>query len=259
MFPNFEDLENRNTSDVSETADDIQQFLNSLENNSVENDQNHSPAQSVFSYLESINQKYSYEKTELSNGIVKESVVRETHGSTTRDAADFYNVKDAEVVWHIAQDGESCATACQTFILNEYITNPQDLADLADENVLIDDFGDEATAQDIGSLLEYHGIETATDYNANLRDLKNELDRGNRVIVSVDNLALDGSYDGVYPSWGTNHTVEVIGIDNSNPERIRIIINDPAAEDGCGKIIDEDTFMAAWGSFGRFMMTADRV
>ena len=62
----------------------------------------------------------------------------------------------------------------------------------------------------------------------------------------------------MYYEWSVNHAIEVVGIDKSNPEDIKVIVNDPGVEDGCCKSIDYDVFMNAWATSSNYMMVADR-
>lgn len=54
----------------------------------------------------------------------------------------------------------------------------------------------------------------------------------------------------------TNHVVEVIGIDYSNPDDVQVILNDTGVPDGKGKHISADTFAKSWNTSNRFMVTA---
>lgn len=67
-----------------------------------------------------------------------------------------------------------------------------------------------------------------------MSDIKNTLDQGGRVIVAVDSMVLWTEGYGNYPVYCMDHAIEVIGIDDSNPNDIRVIINDS----GCAEVED---------------------
>ncbi len=259
MFEDFENLEQQNEIEIERPTNILQQILNSFEEITDSSATAEAVPEDIYDYLESINAEYSYEKAELPNGIIRESLVWETHSETAQDAYDFYNIEDATDAWHVQKYSDSCAVVCQEFILEEYTGKEfeeDELVQCALENGWVVEGG--TLPEDIGNILEYYGIETTTDYDADFQDLENALNDGDRAIVGVYNMGLDNDYEGFYPAWSANHAIEVIGIDKSNPDDIKVIVNDPGVEDGCGKVIDYDVFMKAWDTSGGFMVTADR-
>ncbi len=250
MFQDFEDLENQNEAG----NDNSQQFWDSLENPSDIFSENDTVSENIYEYLENISKTYHLETHKSSNGILKESIRLKASVDTTQNSDSIYNISDAKKVWHIQNSGGSPSTLCQEFILEEYLGKAPEKEGF---DMYTSETG-ETTVENIGKALEYHGIDTVTDYDADFCDLENALNNGNRTIVHINNVALDDSYDGVYPVWNANHTVEVIGIDKSDLNDVKVIINDPCVEDGCGKILTFDRFMNAWGTFDKFMMIADR-
>mgnify|MGYP003290284030 CR=1 FL=1 len=89
-----------------------------------------------------------------------------------------------------------------------------------------------------------------------MSDIKNTLDQGGRVIVAVDSMVLWTEGYGNYPVYGMDHAIEVIGIDDSNPNDIRVIINDSGIENGGGHSVSYLEFMEAWQPSGGFMVSA---
>lgn len=260
MFEDFEGLEQQDDFEFGKVTDVFEQIEDSFKDFFGLSDENEDDLRGELQeFLEGLDTEYNYEKQELPNGIIKESLVWETRSEAVQDAYAFYNIEDATDTWHVQKYSDSCAVACQEFILEEYTGKEYDedeLVDCAIENGWVAEGG--TPVEDIGNILEYHGIETTTDYNAEFQDLENALNNGDRAIVGVYNLGLDNDYEGFYPAWSANHAIEVIGIDKSNPEDIKVIVNDPGVEDGCGKEIDYDVFMNAWNTSGGFMVVADR-
>lgn len=246
MFLDFENPEQDDISDLDKPTEDIQQFLKS-------------PQKNIYEFLEGINKNYSHEKEELPGGIVKESVVWKKSGDFFPGTGNDHDVDRARDVWHIQQSEALSMLTCQEFILEEYLgktAQTDELVELAEKNGVADEFNGAITFENAGHILESYGIEAHTEYDAGFGQLERVLDSGERAIVGVNSIALDS--EGIYPMWSANHTVEVIGVDRSNPEDVRIIINDPGVEDGGARTVDYDTFMNAWGTSDGFLLTAVR-
>ena len=260
MFEDFENLEQLDDFESERSTNVFEKIVDAFEDFFDLSDENETDVpDDLYEYLESLDAEYAYEKQELPNGIIKESLVWETRSEAVQDAYAFYNIEDATDTWHVQKYSDSCAVACQEFILEEYTGKEyeeDELVKCAVENGWVAEGG--TPTEDIGNILEYYGIETSTDYDADFRDLENALNNGDRAIVGVYNIGLDNDYEGFYPAWSANHAIEVIGIDKSNPEDVKVIVNDPGVEDGCGKEIDYDVFMNAWNTSGGFMVVADR-
>lgn len=206
----------------------------------------------------------------------RESVQETTAGGIIRDAISKLSdalfspkvkdtggaMRDIEAAareWHVQEDTYTCAVACQEFIIREYTGGDVTEAELRKLAEIRDWFVETGTpVDDIGKLLEVYGIESSINYEATFQDLRKTLSDGNRTIVAVNNIALSTEWCDGYPFASCNHAIEVIGIDESDPEDIRVIVNDPGVEDGCAKSISYDNFMDAWGTSGGYMMTAYR-
>ena len=104
--------------------------------------------------------------------------------------------------------------------------------------------------------LELYGIDTQTNYEGTIQDIKAALDQGGRVIVAVDSMVLWTDGFGNYPVYGMDHAIEIIGIDDSDPLDVRVIVNDSGIEGGCGQSIPYLEFMEAWAPSGGFMVSA---
>ncbi len=258
MLFDFENLNNESVSDVG--AENITQEISDLfEDSSDWLQEGTSLPENMYAFLENLNKEYLYEKTELSSGIVKESVTWRADSDIVRNIDSIYNLDRAKDVWHIGDDNSNSLVCCQEFIVEEYLGEEAGaFSENRSETDWIYELNDDVYLENAGALLEYYGIETHAEYEANFKTLENALDAGNRVIVYVNSLCFDSSYNGIYPMWNANHTVEIIGVDRDTDNSIKIIINDPGVEDGCGKTIDYDTFMNAWDMSDNFMLIAER-
>jgi len=177
---------------------------------------------------------------------------------TQEEIMDAYDVDEAVEEWHVQEGDYSCAVCAQQFIINEFtdldVTEEQ-LCTIAEANNWFDPECGTAP-QDVGNLLEVFGIDTHTNYEGTIADIKQTLDQDGRVIAAVDSmvLAIDGY--GNYPVSGADHVVEVIGIDDSDPGDVRVIINDSGMEGGGGRSVPYHEFMEAWMPSGGFMVSA---
>jgi hypothetical protein len=104
---------------------------------------------------------------------------------------------------------------------------------------------------DMGKLLEYHGVPTHTNYNGDLPSLVNELSHGRKVIVAVDSTELwnGTSFWQRLTGWDNNapdHAIVVSGIDFSDPNNPQVIVNDPGRPDGGGMQYPLKHFLEAW-------------
>lgn len=190
------------------------------------------------------------------------TLVPEDSGEETSDSAsptDRYSLNMATDQWHPQEQVDSCANACQNFIINEYLgvdVSESELNELARNEGWYQEGG--TAFEDIGNILETYGIEVHRSWNADFNDVKSALDQGDRVIVCVYNAALDDEWSDQLPIASANHAVEVIGVDDSDPNDIKVIVNDPGVEDGCGKVVSLDTFNRARETSYGYMVVADR-
>ncbi len=158
--------------------------------------------------------------------------------------------------WHRQQTDNTCGIASQQFIL-ETVTGETfdelELRDIAEANGW---FGNGTSAYDIGNLLVAYGMEVTNSFDNDMDDLREALENGGYVIVGVDSSELwFGDNDDIYaPGSGADHAIQVIGIDESDPDNPMVIINDPGDPDGCGGMVAADDFAEAWD--GGFMSVA---
>lgn len=103
------------------------------------------------------------------------------------------------------------------------------------------------TLSDVGNVLEYLKLKVERDENISIRDLCMMLDNGEKVICLVNDSVLHCSELSQVPGFYPNHTVEVIGVDATNPEQIKILINDPKAPTAKTSV-DSSAFFKAMGA-----------
>lgn len=214
----------------------------------------HIPSDNVVDTVKVFNPKESFNPAE----VVNPAEVYDT-AEVADTVEERYDVDEATDTWHVQTEPYSCANACQEFIIDEYLNidvQEEDLNAYARENNWLQEGG--TSLEDVGNLLEAYGIETHRYMNADFADIKEALNNGDRVIVAVYNAALDEDWSDSTPVVTANHAIEVIGVDDSDPNNVKVIINDPGVEDGCGKVVSLDTFNQARDGSGGFMVVAER-
>ena len=149
---------------------------------------------------------------------------------------------------------DDCAIRSQQFILEQFTGEKFDEFSLVQEakDAGIYTPGVGTYACDVGNLLEIHGIGVHHHDNATVADLADELAQGHKVMVGVDAEKLWGDMpDGI--AGHEDHSIVVSGIDTTNPDDIKVIVNDP----GTGNVATYpmDHFLASW-SDGGFPMVA---
>ncbi|NJL51924.1 MAG: hypothetical protein HC930_06305 [Hydrococcus sp. SU_1_0] len=214
------------------------------------------------------------------DGIVDDSIVGiDTDGDGVPDAesadpqvaaANANIVGDTEsdmANWHQQTEPDTCAVVCQEFILDEMTGQDfteEELAQQAIDNGWYTPGGG-TPMECVGNLLEANGIEIAKEYDCTLDDISKKLADGENVIVGIDSdetwypggIDSDQVLSNVsgMPEQGSDHAVQVIGVDYSDPDNPVVILNDPGTPDGQGLRVDADDFMAAWSDSDNFMVS----
>ena len=173
-------------------------------------------------------------------------------------AVERYDLTEATEEWHMQDAQNSCAICAQQFIINEFLdldVTEAELEAVAQEHGWYDKENG-TTPYNADNLLELYGIDTHINEQGTMADIKATLDQGGRVIAGVDGVALWVDGYGNYPLSGADHAIEVIGLDEADPDNVKVIINDPGTPDGCGKAVPVKEFEEAWLISGGFMISA---
>jgi len=130
---------------------------------------------------------------------------------------------------------DTCAIRCQEHILELFTGKDYDERELVREAYengwYSPNYG--TAPEDVGKILELHGIAVNQYHDANIFNLANELAQGHKVIIGVDSselwegkTALNEMRDAAGIS-NPDHAVNVSGIDTTDPDNIKVIISDP--------------------------------
>jgi hypothetical protein len=157
---------------------------------------------------------------------------------------------------------DTCVIRCEEFVLKQFTGSDYDEAELVKE---CKDHGwytpgDGTSPEDVGKLLELHGVAVNRYQNANIFNLTSELAQGHKVIIGVDSGELWNQHpvleqlsDALHIG-GADHAVVVSGIDTSDPQHTHVLVSDP----GTGEAVASypiDQFLDAWQDSNFFMVT----
>lgn len=160
------------------------------------------------------------------------------------------------------QYADTCAIKSQQLILE---SNGFDISEseLRDEAIINGWYssGYGTPMEDVGNLLENHGMDVYRYRNASVADIAHELSQGHQVIVGVDsgelwNTGLDETFEDIIYGEHADHALLVSGItvDPFTAEE-SVLLTDP----GTGDVRAEysiDQFEDAWEDSGEFMVSA---
>jgi hypothetical protein len=165
-------------------------------------------------------------------------------------------------MWEGAQSyPDTCAIRCQEFVLEQFTGMDVDETSLVREAMDAGWYAPrQGTApQDVGNLLESHGIPVNRYEEATVFHLTNELAQGHKVIVGVDSgelwaehPILEAISDKLGIS-GADHAVVVSGIDTRDPDNVQVIISDPGTGEAAATY-PMDQFVDAWRDSNCFMV-----
>lgn len=162
---------------------------------------------------------------------------------------------------------DSCAVKCQEIILEDYgveVDSGELLAQAEQQGWYLPGFG--SPAEDVGRLLEAHGLEVSRYEDANIFNLVSELAQGHRVILLVDSGELWSSnevlqsIDSIPPEFWedgvADHAIIVSGVDVSDPTNPVVVVTDP----GTGQVAATyplEAFIDAWADSGFSMIATN--
>ncbi|KUF18198.1 C39 family peptidase [Streptomyces silvensis] len=183
-------------------------------------------------------------------------------------AAVVGNPGEAMGVWQQHQGEGACAIGAQGMVL-EYLTGQRISEEqLITEAAVNDGFDGTGTApDDLGNLLERHGVPVRQVEDASLEQLEGVLAEGGAAIVGLDADEIWSAGHGPgddtpvgdaagIPGQDANHAVWVTGIDNNDPAHPMVVLNDSGHPDGQGLQVPLDEFLGAWQDSGNFLVAA---
>ena len=146
--------------------------------------------------------------------------------------------------WHQQEMPYSCAVCCQEFAIESLLDidlNESEFREIAKEHGYTDDGG--TPFLNAGDVAKEFGLQSELNFDFNLETLSERIANGEKIIVGIDNSMLyfpDNNSPFLMPQ--ANHAVEITGFDTSDPNDIKVIINDPGYENGAGNVYSWDYF-----------------
>jgi hypothetical protein len=158
--------------------------------------------------------------------------------------------------WHQQSEDMSCAVACQEFVAEELLDTDLSERKMIDYAEQCGWYENGTFKEDVGKLLVSMGLVVEPHFSGRLEDIQDTLENGGKVMAFVNNVALKDPNLTNLAGLGANHVVEVIGIDRSDPENVRVILNDPGVKNGCGIEHSEEIFEKAWETGNCYWVSA---
>jgi len=167
-------------------------------------------------------------------------------------------------LWHMQENPDTCAVVAQEYILEHVLGHPFQESDLVHEAEQAGIYhpGGGTTREDMGRLLELHGVQVERSTGASVEDISQALDAGHHVIACVD--ASELTHQGLVssllevvglPGRPAGHAVEVIGVNRDDPDHPTVVLNDPGRPDGCGLEVPVEVFNRAADPYDHFLVT----
>ena len=160
------------------------------------------------------------------------------------------------------QYSDTCAIKSQQLVLEKYgiyVSEDQLRAEAYSHGWYSPGGG--TSMNDVGKLLELHGIGVSQYVNGNIFNVINELAQGHNVIMGVDSGEL--WHYGIYEKFEdrvlgprADHALIVSGINTEDPQNIKVIITDPGTGDLC-KEYTLPQFVDAANDSNFFMVTTN--
>lgn len=155
---------------------------------------------------------------------------------------------------------------CEEFILRQF--TGQDLSEKALVQEAMDNGlytpGEGTRMEELGTLLELHGIEVNRYVQANQWQLAKELAEGHKVMIGVDSGELwetDSIIEVLleklgFQLSGADHAVIVSGIDTSDPDNIKVLVSDPGTGEPLASYPMVE-FLDAWKDSDFYMVATE--
>lgn len=156
--------------------------------------------------------------------------------------------------WEYQGNTGRCAIYSQKFVIEELTGQDVDIEELvavAEENGWFNEAqGGGTVSLNMDKLLEYYGVNHEMQFDSDINSLEEALNNGDKVIVSVDSGQIwYGEDNNIFtPETQADHAVQVIAIDNTDPENPMVVLNDSGSPDGKGEMVPLDTFEDAWSA-----------
>lgn len=147
--------------------------------------------------------------------------------------------------WHQQEMPNSCAVACQEFAIESLLDIDLDESqyrEIAERHGYTDEGGTPFLFA--GDVAKEFGLQSEFNESFTLEEAMEKIQNGEKIIAAIDNSMLYFPNDPFRPflTPQVNHAVEITGFDTSDPNDIKVIINDPGYPNGAGNVYSWDYF-----------------
>lgn len=163
--------------------------------------------------------------------------------------------------WDFQGETSRCAIYAQKFVIADLTGKDipvEEMVEAAVENGwFVDDLENGGTMTlNMDKMLDYYGIEHDMVFDADIDALEQALKDGDGVIVSIDSNQVwsDKPNDIFSPDTASDHAVQVIGIDRTDPDHPMVVLNDSGHPEGRGELVPLEVFDNAWSAGDRQMI-----
>lgn len=194
----------------------------------------------------------------LEDGILLERIRCERSDAESADDLRLFGTPlEDTAVWSKADSDCADGLMCEKYIAELLTGDTVSENDILSSAHLSGEFDTEygCTKESIGNLLENMEIDVSRESEISLKDICMSLDNNEKVICEISSIVLKYPDMADFPGISADHFVQVIGIDETDPEAKKVILNDPFDPEG-GTAVAEDIFMDAWEKSSRFAVFA---
>lgn len=155
-------------------------------------------------------------------------------------------------VWECQGQTNRCALYSQKFAIEQLTGQEIDIEEFArtaEENGWFSE-DDGTKTLNMNKMLVHYGIDHDMQFDCTMEQLETELRNGNKIIVSVDSGQIwHGEANDIFsPATQSDHALQVVGIDYSDPQNPMVVLNDSGTPMGRGEMVPYDTFENAWSA-----------
>ncbi|MBR1763037.1 MAG: hypothetical protein IJ731_06690 [Eubacterium sp.] len=195
----------------------------------------------------------------LDDGVLLEHYVSPerdvTESTETNELFGTPNIDSA--VWVKAENNCSDSLLCEQYV-SELLTgskiSEQELCSIGYNNGYYhSEHG--STLNETGKYLESLDLEVTRENSLTVKDICESLENGEKVICAVSSIALFYPEICAMPGLSADCTVQVIGVDMTEPGEETVIVNNPSAEHRAVEI-PLKIFMEAWQKSGCYTVMA---
>lgn len=162
--------------------------------------------------------------------------------------------------WHEQVEINSAPIACQRMIAEQVFQkefSEQEILECAKmKGYYNPEYG--ISAGDIDKLFQEYGLEAELDFDVSVTELAGMLDQNEKIICLVNDFVLSCPEAADLCGISPNHVVQVIGMDLSDPQKGKVIVNNPEDKKGKGAYYDLSRFLKSWRTGGCLTVSVHR-